>query len=270
MAADAEGLGRVAVERLVLARVVVRVAVVRRVPLGGGRGLGAALWVRGVLAGGAEGGFEVLAQQGGRARGGLRVAVLAGVGGDVAGYSWREGRLVGGEDERGPLRDDLGEAGGALPAAGEGADAVDAANVGEGGEAVGDGGPPPPELARPLIVVARVDAAAEQGLVLELDAAVAERGDAPRAGEAAALVLVPGGLLVSRGGHLLADGEARRVQQGENRTEQTEALPVRLGQVRSGSGTAGVELVERREGSWSPGLGPRLILDSPGLAQGRL
>ena len=56
----------------------------------------------------------------------------------------------------------------------------------------------------------------------------------------------------------------------KERTEQTEALPVRSGQVRSGSGTAGVELVERREGSWSPGLGPRLILDSPGLAQGRL
>ena len=133
MAADAESPGQVAVERLALVRLVARVGVVvRRVAVGGGRGLGV-LWMRGVLAGGAEGGFEVLAQQGGRARGGLRVAVLAGVGGVVAGGSRGERGLVRGEDERGPLRDDLGEAGGALPAAGEGADAVDAANVGEGG-----------------------------------------------------------------------------------------------------------------------------------------
>lgn len=49
------------------------------------------------------------------------------------------GLLLRGEDEGGPVGEDLGEVGGAVPAAGEGADAVWAAEVGEGGEAVGDG-----------------------------------------------------------------------------------------------------------------------------------
>lgn len=108
--------------------------------MAGARGLGA-LGARGevLLAGGVEGGLEVLAQQGGRAR--LDVALLGtGVGRDVACGAGGERGLVRGKDEGGPLRDDLGEAGGALPAAGEGADAVDAAKVGQGGEAVGDGG----------------------------------------------------------------------------------------------------------------------------------
>ncbi len=49
--------------------------------------------------------------------------------------------LVGREGEVRPLRDDLREGGGALPAAAELPDAVDAAEVGEGGERVRARGP---------------------------------------------------------------------------------------------------------------------------------
>jgi hypothetical protein len=90
-----------------------------------------------VLLAGAEGGFEVLADERGRgAR--LDVALLLGIGGYIAGV-WRgcDWGLVWGEDEGGALGDDFGETGGALPAAGEGADAVDATDVGYGREAVG-------------------------------------------------------------------------------------------------------------------------------------
>lgn len=47
--------------------------------------------------------------------------------------------MVRGEDERGAVREDLGEVGGTVPAAGKGADAVVAAEVCESGEALGDG-----------------------------------------------------------------------------------------------------------------------------------
>lgn len=51
-----------------------------------------------------------------------------------------EGRLVEGEDERGPLRNDFGEAGCALEGSCEGADRVDAAYVAESGKSVRYGG----------------------------------------------------------------------------------------------------------------------------------
>src|SRR3569833_473800 len=52
-----------------------------------------------------------------------------------------DGDLARRKDERGSLRDHLGEPGRPLPAPGEGADAVNAADVGQGREAVRDGRP---------------------------------------------------------------------------------------------------------------------------------
>lgn len=151
MAADAEdgreevgvAAAAVAVEGFPLARVADGGAVEEGAVAGADAGAWfRAVVARGVLLAGAEGGFEVLADEGWRAAGaGLDVALLLGVGRQIAGGGivWRgcDGGLVWGEDEGGALRDDFGEACGALPAAGEGADAVDATDVGEGRETVG-------------------------------------------------------------------------------------------------------------------------------------
>lgn len=78
--------------------------------------------------------FEVLAQEGGfRVRAGFYA--VAGV---IEVLFSGDGLLVGGKDEGRSLRNDFGEAGGASPTAGEGADAVDAAKVGYCSEMSGD------------------------------------------------------------------------------------------------------------------------------------
>ena len=46
--------------------------------------------------------------------------------------------MVWGEDEGGAVREDFGEVSSAVPAASEGADAIVATEVGEGGDALGD------------------------------------------------------------------------------------------------------------------------------------
>lgn len=78
--------------------------------------------------------LDTLLQEGGPL---LRTVVW--VGARVLRLREGQGLVVRGEDESGAVREDLGEVGSAVPAAGKGADAVVAAEVCESGEALGDG-----------------------------------------------------------------------------------------------------------------------------------
>ena len=164
--------------------------------------------------------FKVLSQQRwpGRRLAGLEIAPAI-LNGSGAGGRYCYWGLIGRKDEGRTLGDNFAEAGGALPTPREGADTVDAANIGHGGKTVGDGRsatlgwvvsshsflsflfksvhlPPTPQLwpFSILAVAVSISAASKQWLVLELNASVSHRGEtASSAGRLTpALVLVPG------------------------------------------------------------------------------
>ena len=105
----------------------------------------------------------------------VAAAILDGLGG-------AERRLIGGEDEGRPLRDDLSEAGGALEAAGEGPDAVDASEVRQRRQPVRDGGPAG-ELSAPAQACCGRNRGGERGLAsCAAGRAIPRRGHLPRGG----------------------------------------------------------------------------------------